>query len=347
MRKILATILILMSVCFTESYCQDPHFSQFYSSPLYVNPAFAGTTNLHRVTFNQRVQWPVLLNAFSTSAFSYDLYHSNVKSGFGVLFSNDRAGSAGLRTINAGVVYSYKIQMPNKWVITPGIYFGYGSKGIDRSKLVLGDQIDFGNTDSPTIDPVVSDINNNNYFDFSTGVLFYNKHTWLGASWWHINRPSISFLENIDRLPSKISVHGGTRIQFYGGPGFNVKTSYLSPSFVFNHQGPSSHFDIGLNYHVDPIVLGFWYRGIPIKKDIIDNTVRDAIVLNTGLNFKSLIVQYSYDFTISQLGIRSGGAHELSIQYHFQPRSKPGKVKRSAKILPCPSFIPYDKGLMK
>ncbi|MFM8742085.1 MAG: type IX secretion system membrane protein PorP/SprF, partial [Cytophagales bacterium] len=33
---------------------QDPQFSQFYAAPLYLNPAFAGSTNQNRVGINYR-----------------------------------------------------------------------------------------------------------------------------------------------------------------------------------------------------------------------------------------------------------------------------------------------------
>ena len=159
--------------------------------------------------------------------------------------------------------------------------------------------------------------------------------------------PNISFLERLDWLPSKISIHGSTRIQFYGGSGYKVKTTYLSPGFVFSTQGSSSHLDLRLNYHTDPIVIVLWYRGIPLQKIIINNIVRDVLVFSTGLSLRSLIFQYRYDFTISELSIRSEGAHEVGIQYMFSPRTKPGKLKLSDKLIPYPSYIPYDLGMKK
>ncbi|MDH5397989.1 MAG: type IX secretion system membrane protein PorP/SprF [Cyclobacteriaceae bacterium] len=333
--------IILLFNCLT-SWAQDPHFSQFYASPLYLNPAFAGTVNNHRLIAHNRLQWPVLSHAYTTYSFSYDHYRSDLKSGFGLLFNADKAGSAGLKTNMASFIYSYKIRMPGKWVLTPGLSFTYGNRGLDYSKLVLGDQLSFGNSNAPSIDPALMLIDSRTFFDSSTGILFYNKATWLGASWAHINRPNISILETEDRLPAKFTFHGGTRIQFYGGPASIEKISYLTTSFIVNVQGPFSQMDMGVNYHVDPILVGVWYRGIAFKENAASNRSRDALILSAGLQYSMFSFQYSYDFTISELGTGSQGAHELSLEYRFDFPSNPKRVKRSDKILPCPSFIPTE-----
>ena len=321
---------------------QDPHFSQFYASPIYLNPAFAGTINHHRVIVHNRIQWPVLTNAFTTYSFTYDHYKPGLNSGFALMLNADKAGTAGLKTNTAAFIYSYKIQMPNRWVLTPAVSFGFGNRGLDYSKLILGDQLEFGNSLAPTIDPAVSLIDRKTFFDSSTGILFYNKSSWLGASWWHINRPDISLLQTEERLPSKYTFHGGTRIQFYGGPASQEKLSYLSTSFVLNVQGPFTQMDMGVNYHVDPILIGLWYRGINVKENAAGNQSRDALIFSAGLQFSSFSCQYSYDFTISELGAGSLGAHEVSLEYRFDIPTNPNKVKRKDKILPCPSFIPNE-----
>ena len=339
MKKWMPIAMLIMQF---NLHAQDPHFSQFYASPIYLNPAFVGTVNEHRVIAHHRIQWPVLTNAYTTYSFTYDHYRPELKSGFGILLNADKAGTAGLKSNMAAFIYSYKIQMPNKWVLTPAVSFGMGNRGLDYSKLVLGDQLEFGNNMAPSIDPAVSLINKKGFFDSGAGLLFYNKSTWIGASWWHINKPDISMLQTEERLPSKYTIHGGGKIQFYGGPGNMEKLSYLTTSFVFNLQGPFTQMDMGVNYHVDPILIGLWYRGINVKENAAGNQSRDAIIFSAGLQFSSFSFQYSYDFTISELGSGSLGAHEVSLEYRFSLPTNPNKVRRKDKILPCPSFIPTD-----
>src|ERR1700733_1506340 len=52
---------------------QDPGFSQFFASPLTLNPALTGKFNgIVRVAGNYRNQWPTINNAFITSTISVD-----------------------------------------------------------------------------------------------------------------------------------------------------------------------------------------------------------------------------------------------------------------------------------
>ena len=339
MRKLLVIILMIFS---TQLFAQDPHFSQYYAAPLYLNPALSGTTNSHRIVLNNRIQWPSLPRAFTTYAVSYDFYKPELKSGFGFMATTDRAGTAALRATTLGFIYSYKIQMDQRWVLSPAIYFGWGNRGMDFNELVFGDQIEFSNQAVPSNDPIVGQLDTENYFDSGFGFMFYSPTTWIGGSWWHINQPDISFLDRENRIPAKYTIHGGTRLEVKGGPWKRASVSYFTASFIYNLQGPFSQLDLGVNYHVDPMMVGFWFRGIPIAQNVLGNFSRDAIVFSTGLRFNSFQFQYSYDFTISELSVRSEGAHEISMEYQIPKFNNPLRVPRNKRILPCPTFIPYE-----
>jgi len=95
---------------------------------------------------------------------------------------------------------------------------------------------------------------------------------------------------------------------------------------------------MGVNYHVDPVSVGIWYRGKPFQKTVVNSIQQDALILYLGLYFKQLTIGYSYDFTISNLQTASGGAHEISIVYEFNTRSTQKDVKKKYKLIPCPTF---------
>jgi hypothetical protein len=84
-------------------------------------------------------------------------------------------------------------------------------------------------------------------------------------------------------------------------------------------------------------MIGVWYRGIPVQQNVSDNVSQDAIALILGMQFAQLNIGYSYDFTVSELGPLAGGAHEISLMYHFQV-AKSRKIKRKDKFIPCPTF---------
>src|SRR5688500_10120908 len=77
---------------------QDPQFSQFYAAPLYLNPAFAGSTNQARAGINYRNQWPAIDANFTTMSFFADYFIEDKNSDVGLLVTRDREGLAGLRS---------------------------------------------------------------------------------------------------------------------------------------------------------------------------------------------------------------------------------------------------------
>lgn len=340
MRNLLLISIIIILACNSNTLqAQDPHFSQYYAAPLYLNPAFAGTGNNHRLIANYRNQWPSIANGFVTYAFSYDYHLSDLKSGVGLLATVDKAGSADLRSTSLQFIYSYKIQLSNKWVVTPGLSFGYGIRDIDFNKLVFGDQLDFSDDgNAPTTDSqVLNNLGSANYFDFGSGILIYNKIFWAGFSASHINQPNRSLLGDESKIPMKTSIHAGVKIPLYNGVFKRDRISSISPSFVYQNQGNFDQLDVGLHFMYSPIMIGAWYRGIPIQQNAKDNTSQDALVLILGMQFDNLEIGYSYDFTISELSAVSGGAHEVSVKYSIDIAIR-NKTKHKDKFIPCPTF---------
>ena len=71
MRKylLLAFIVAISGV----AKAQDPHFSQFFASPLTLNPAFTGKFDgSWRLAANHRDQWPSIPKAYVTTSASFD-----------------------------------------------------------------------------------------------------------------------------------------------------------------------------------------------------------------------------------------------------------------------------------
>ena len=332
LRRIL--FLVTMIVAALKVSGQDPQFSQYYQSPLYLNPGFTGITPQQRATFNHRIQWPNLPQAFSTFAASYDIWVDELKSGFGILATTDKMGSAGWRTTTASLLYSYKVRINDKIVFSPGLSFGYGINGLDRTKLRLGDGLEFNGV---SLDPDLNKLGNQQYFDFSSGFLLYTKSLWIGGAFSHMNQPNLSILNNVTRLPMKVTVHGGARISLLGGLRTSSRVSYLTPSFIYQSQGGITQLNMGVNYHIDPVYVGIWYRGKPFEKNPLGSINQDALILQLGMYLDKMTIGYSYDFNIGPLSTSSGGAHELSIMYEFSAKPIHRGVKKRNRLIPCPT----------
>src|SRR4051812_14474115 len=93
-------LLFLFSCAFITLKAQDPNFSQFFASPLTLNPALTGKFDGNlRVAGNYRNQWPTINNAFTTYTASVDagILKSAVPEfdqfGVGVLAFSDKSGN--------------------------------------------------------------------------------------------------------------------------------------------------------------------------------------------------------------------------------------------------------------
>jgi type IX secretion system PorP/SprF family membrane protein len=334
MKRIAFVFFVLINA---SLLAQDPEFSQYYAAPLYLNPAFTGTTNDHRFIANYRNQWPSIANGYTTTAFSYDYNSHDLNSGFGFLATQDQAGTAGMKSTQFNFLYSYKLRVSDKWVISSGLNFGYASRSIDFNKLLFADQFQLGtNQTTPTTDPSLSSAGMAHYFDFKAGALAYNRNFWFGFAASHMNQPNRSLVHGDAFVPMKITAHGGVRIPLYRSLR-KQKIPVLSPSFVYKRQANFEQLDVGAYLLYDPLIFGLWYRGIPVRKNADNSPNHDAAVVilgyRIGNNFEFV---YSYDITVSSLGPASGGAHEVALKYHL-PISVRQK-KKQQKYLPCPSF---------
>jgi type IX secretion system PorP/SprF family membrane protein len=341
MRRTLFLLVIFLSTWSSSVFAQDPQFSQFYAAPLYLNPAFAGSTELARVGVNYRNQWPAMTANFVTYSAYFDYFFEDYNSGVGLLLLSDREGLAGFVTNSVALQYSYQFRLFENLVVRPGLQASYNMRRMDFGNLVFGDQINFNGQFKPVTDDVFLGEANNNYLDIGTGVLVYSNRFWLGFAAHHLLEPNQTLIDEDSPLPRKYSVHAGYKIPLptktdLGFPGGYRDVSF-TPTMQYKLQGEFSQMDLGLYFNYEPIVLGTWYRGVPFKP-VEGFGNNESIVMLVGYSSNGLHVGYSYDYTISNLAVRNtGGAHEISLRYEFflgDPRRPPKNVRR----IPCPRF---------
>jgi type IX secretion system PorP/SprF family membrane protein len=325
---------------------QDPQYSQFYAAPLYLNPAFAGSTNQARIGINYRNQWPAIDANFTTISAYFDTYIEDKNSGVGVMLTRDREGILGLQSISLAAQYSYNLSLTEGLSFRPGVQLALYQRSVNFDKLTFGDQFDpaTGDVINPTSAEALG--GGNKFFpDLSFGGLFYTPRAWLGMAAHHITQPNQSLIGEESKLPMKISAHTGIKFHFRPGvvgSGIYARPSErsIAPALQYRHQGEFDQMDIGTYLTLEPLIVGMWYRGVPFKK-VNGFSNNESIVLLLGFTKKGpkdiLNIGYSYDFTISKLGSGSGGAHEFSLVYSWSTRD-PRKPPKDKLIIPCPDF---------
>jgi type IX secretion system PorP/SprF family membrane protein len=307
-------IIFILLACNSSLQAQDPVYSQFYNSPLQLNPAFAGNTTYPLFHVNSRVQWPNLSNAYTTYSASYDQYFERTNSGLGLNILADDAGNGILKTINIGGIYSYRLRLQEGYNIKIGLEAAYVQTRLDWSKLIFSDQIDPGSgiiTSGGTILPsteVEPNNLNSGYLDISTGFLLYNPLFHIGLGLKHVNNPQNALLEGTQTfigVPTRFTLHAGMQINFDRGNKVD-EGSFISPNVLLIKQGGFYQINIGAYTSIRQLLGGVWYR------HTFNNS--DAIIFSIGAKVDAFKIQYSFDYTVSELSINSGGTHEIGIK---------------------------------
>lgn len=316
--KLLISIcsILIASISFLQA--QDPVFSQFYLAPTQLNPAFVGNSHGPNFSLNYRNQWPNMPNAYTTYAVSYDQYFEKYNSGFGFIAMTDNAGDGILTTNKIGLQYSYKAQISKSVFIKGGLEFSFVQNNLDWQKLIFFDQLDpeFG-----SVTPGGSTIPSSEvppeslsviYPDISFGLAIYSPTYYGGLVLHHMNSPQNNFYGDSNPLnsglPIRLTLHGGAQFSA-SGSNYRVGDGFLSPNFIYTRQAGFSQLNVGLHAGISAIFGGIAYRH--------SGDIPDAIILSVGFRTGNLKIGYSFDYTVSDLGISVGGAHEIGLQYRM------------------------------
>ena len=333
MRKYILIVCALLLTGILKA--QDPHFSQFFASPLTLNPAFTGKFDGQwRVAANHRDQWPSIPKAYVTTSASVDfpIMKKSVKDGdvFGIGISgvSDASANSALKLNYGSVSLSYHKALDEEGYHTIGAGFQgtYSSMVLDITKLTFEDMLRQNGFTGQTQD-ILTNGKNQNYIDVNAGLLYSGSSNgvnnfYLGASMYHINKPKVSFKDKNWYLTGRITIHAGGSFPVSDVVGVNT-------SVIHQIQNKASETIVGaaLSLNANPgevnptsVYIGSWYR------------FNDAVIPYVGVEFAGLRIGFSCDINTSNLKAATGsrGGSEVSIIYI--------KRKIEQKGIPCPKF---------
>jgi type IX secretion system PorP/SprF family membrane protein len=336
MKKILVFGISLFCICAT-AFGQDPHFSQFFASPLTLNPALTGRFDgTVRAAGNYRNQWPTINNAFLTYTASVDfaVMQDRISEidrwGVGILALADQQADGVLKNTYYALSTAYHkgLDEDGYHQLAIGFQGTFAQKRLNTANLKFEDQLrsdGFTGITSEIFNPQNLNIN---YFDLNAGIMFSgvtggNMSYYAGGSIYHINRPRESFTGADFALQPRYTGHLGAYL-----PVGNA--AVLHTSGLFQYQAGASETVIGgalglianPNETISPTTLyvGSWYR------------FGDALIPYVGLEFGPFRFGASYDVNTSQLRSvsQSRGGFEISLIYINKPSGD--------RPLNCPKF---------
>jgi len=320
MRKIATCTLFILCLFIVKAKAQDIHYSQFYASPLTLNPALTGEIDgQYRIGVMYRNQWASISTPYVTPSISFDwngLFPKLIKTGTlsgGILILNDQAGEGNLNdlTVNLSAAYRIFVGKGDRSNISIGLQGGYNQESINFNNLTFQSEFD-GSGFNPNQNTPVFGKSSFGYFNINGGVLYTSKISknldfYGGVAMFDINQPKETFYnEGTNTLDAREVVHAGFRI------GLTDKIALL-PAALYMTQAGTYEFNIGTNlsYLIKTnnsdatLYVGGYYR------------VDDAVIAMVGIEYKSVRLGISYDINTSSLQTATNdkGAFELSLNY--------------------------------
>ncbi|MES2277474.1 MAG: PorP/SprF family type IX secretion system membrane protein [Bacteroidota bacterium] len=296
-RKILAGICLTILVC-TRLQAQDHQYSQFFNSPVYLNPALNGQFDGDlRMNLIYRNQWTTLPGGPKYISASIDYNMPSFGGGVGLLFTRGTEGPAYLNKTNLSGIYSYSVGSDD-YVLSFGLQAGVTNRNIDFNNLVFSDQIDprlgFDPSLLTSAEPPV--YNNKFYFDAGAGVNLVSGNFMAGAAFQHINHPNESFTGDKVGVPLRTTAHLSYIFDLnkYDNLDDDEK-SYVIPSVVFYKQANLQSYSAGIQYKRRSINAGLSYRS------------------SGGTGSGALVISLIFDLFINKEGhekVRFGISHD-------------------------------------
>ncbi len=332
---------------------QDIHFTQYYMSPMTLNPAMAGKfEGTARIGGIYRDQWSSVINdPYRTPSAWVDApvirgFRKQDWIGVGFMLYQDKAGAAALShgAAKLGATYHLALDRKGNTVLSVGGHYGGEQRKIDINKLQFGDGFNnsgqYVQTQSMDNGRVLGDAK---YKDIDAGVVFsarLNKTMDfnIGFSMFHLTKPSYSLIgsggggpgpnpapsQGYAKLPRRAVAHGQFNVAI------NDKLTF-NPTFLF--QTMSGNDEI-----VVQAMTGYLFNA---EKDITLNMglgyrLSDAVNVLVGAKIKDLRVGLAYDINTSSLRTVSNyrGGFEIAANYIIKIY-KPAVVR--PKVL-CPRF---------
>ncbi|MFT6320519.1 MAG: type IX secretion system PorP/SprF family membrane protein [Granulosicoccus sp.] len=337
--QLLAIFFILMS---QQIFAQDRQFSQFYASPMNLNPAMTGVfEGSFRAVINYREQYNSILDIhpFRTISAGFEKRFRIVNSDYlsvGVTAMQDQSGVAGYGQYRGSLSTSYMKQVggsrysSQSQYLIAGAQVGFGQNRIDPTRLWFSAQFD-----QPTVS-VNNSIDNQEanlttstdvFLDFNAGLMWYarldeNKSVYIGGAVNHIAPAQITLYDQGpgETLHMRITGHAGAEIPL------NRELSLL-PAILVMSQGPSFQTNFGANFRYSnhdwrevAIRVGLWSR---ISKTV-EGGHADALIISTILEMERINLGLSYDVNTSSLktASQSRGSLEISLIYVHPTKTK-------------------------
>lgn len=320
-------IFILLSFAFIglSLTAQEVHFSQFYASPLTLNPALTGKFDgLYRVSAIYRDQWRNIQeqksNTFITPSVSLDfsLLKDKLKNsalGLGAVVTFDKVGA--FKTLDAGLNLAYHLGLDKagKYHIGLGFQGQYTNKKLSPD-FTFEDEIRLGLTESPD-DAINTD--GHHLFGLTPGLIFDAKMGKKSKSTLYAGyslNMNLTPKQDIFLTSSTATAKGlPMRHVAHAGAEFNVKKFLVIPGVLYQTTDRTDELNFGITagYKLiekpkknTTLFLGLWYR-----TNMGNAFTSGAFIPKLGIDLENFRISGAYDISHGRISKDSRTAENV------------------------------------
>ena len=333
----ISAAVLLLFVALPDLHAQGIHFSQFYNSPMTLNPALSPVMPAEcRATGNYRNQWTTLIKGFSTLSGSIEKKFTFPTSTFSLsaMIVSDQHGLVKMNTMQVFGAIGFSKQWEKSSL---GIAI---QPGLVQNKVDIGNLVTFPSQYDNTTGIFSTEQPGESFsqpkhpfFDVNFGLVWTGSLNeqidFLGGyAVDHLAFPKASFSPQ----PSEEANVPLNHSIFLTG---RIPTSMrlnLNPSVLFSYSAGARNLTFGASGYLlqrspeqmlSAINFGIYHR------------LLDAVILTGGFSYTEYTLGFSYDINVS--GLRRGtstlGALEVSVMFDcsFDPALP-------EKLIPCYRF---------
>ncbi len=330
---------VLLFICLSvgiAGFAQDPHFSQYFASPVTLNPANVGTFNGNlRVAANYRTQWWNVGSPFTTATVSIEglLLRNKIreenKLAFSIMALNDASSAGALKStyLSGGIAYHLALDEYAENSIGLGFNAVYAQKRLDYGKLTFASQFMSGGFNT-SVASGEAFAGANSYTNFNIGAMFQRntetEKAYVGVAAFNFLDEKLSFTKSgfVENVAMRYALNGGYNKLLDNNNSISISTNFMYQAGAYDAIAGAAYswlIPTGNTYQTNYFTAGAWYR------------FEDAVIPYVGLTWGDLQLGLSYDIVTNgvKLNTPKNGSFELSLIFTGQ---------KSEKGVKCPTF---------
>lgn len=293
-KRVIFTISSLLFCC-TMSAQQDLMMSQQLFSRINVNPAGTGNNDKFDLFLLGRFQWVGVDNGPKTGLLNFSGYSEKLKSSLGLSVFHDHLG-IGHSTTNAQIVYSYHLDLSEKYILSMGISGGVNFGYFNPANNTMRDEVEYG------METYVQDKTTEITPDINLGFELTSKIWMVGISCTHLLNDSSTTFKS------------GRHFYLYGRALLPISSHFdIAPALSYMHKGKINNIEVNAMLFYNKFIWG----GVTWKPDLSNPAEMSLLAITAGFEWNKYRLGYTYNMNLGRCNNLPSNTHDILLSMQF------------------------------